>query len=114
MPQDKLKAFNPRLIKEDARFPGLIVIDGGAAQVGAAKMVLTSLGLQLPLIGLAKRLEEIYLPGESIPRLYDKTSRMMLLLRAIRDAAHSFSLGYHRKRRRIKMRNDFKGGRKPS
>ena len=85
-----------------------MVIDGGPGQVSAAKAALQTLGLQLPLIGLAKEHEEIYLPDESAPRNFDKNSRMMLLLRKIRDAAHDFSLGYNRKRRQMKIREEFK------
>ena len=88
--------------------PDLIMIDGGPGQVNAAKNALQKLGLQLPLIGLAKEHEEVYLPGESAPRKFDKNSRMMLLLRKIRDAAHDFSLGYNRKRRQIKIREQFR------
>ena len=82
--------------------PDLVVIDGGPGQVTAAKHALQTLGLQIPLIGLAKEHEEIYLPDESSPRNFDKNSRMMLLLRKIRDAAHDFSLGYNRKRRQMR------------
>jgi excinuclease ABC subunit C len=97
-----------RLIEEKSQMPDLIMIDGGPGQVNAAKNALQKLGLQLPLIGLAKEHEEVYLPGESAPRKFDKNSRMMLLLRKIRDAAHDFSLGYNRKRRQIKIREQFK------
>lgn len=97
-----------RLLEEKSQLPDLVVIDGGPGQVGAAKAALQSLGLQLPLIGLAKEHEEIYLPGESAPRCLDKNSKMMLLLRRIRDASHEFSLGYNRKRRQMKIREEFK------
>ena len=97
-----------RQIEEKAQLPDLIVIDGGAGQVHAAKTALDSLGLQLPLIGLAKEREEIYFPNDAIPRSFDKNSRMMLLLRKIRDAAHDFSLGYNRKRREMQIREEFK------
>jgi excinuclease ABC subunit C len=97
-----------RLLEEKSQPPDLVVIDGGLGQVSAAKTALQTLGLQIPLIGLAKEHEEIYLSGESVPRNFDKNSRMMLLLRRIRDAAHGFSLGYNRKRRQIKIREEFK------
>jgi excinuclease ABC subunit C len=97
-----------RLVEEKSPLPDLVVIDGGPGQVSAAKAALQTLGLQLPLIGLAKEHEEIYLPDESAPRNFDKNSRMMLLLRKIRDAAHDFSLGYNRKRRQMKIRDEFK------
>ncbi len=97
-----------RQIEEKTQLPDLVVIDGGPGQVSAAKAALQTLGLQLPLIGLAKEHEEIYLPDEAGPRNFDKNSRMMLLLRKIRDAAHDFSLGYNRKRRQMKIREEFK------
>lgn len=113
--QDDFAAINEavkrrykRLTEEKtAELPDLIVIDGGALQVNAAKKALQSLGLQLPLIGLAKEHEEIYLPDEQTPRRYNKNSKMMLLLRQIRDATHNYSLGYNRKRRQIRMRDEF-------
>ena len=97
-----------RQIEEKSQLPDLVVIDGGPGQVSAAKAALQTLGLQLPLIGLAKEHEEIYLPDEAAPRDFDRNNRMMLLLRKIRDAAHDFSLGYNRKRRQMKIREEFK------
>ena len=97
-----------RLIEEKTPLPDLVMIDGGPGQVSAAKGALQTLGLQLPLIGLAKEHEEIYLPNESAPRNFNKNSKMMLLLRKIRDAAHDFSLGYNLKRRQMKIREEFK------
>jgi excinuclease ABC subunit C len=97
-----------RQIEEKNPKPDLIVIDGGPGQVNAAKTALQKLGLQIPLLGLAKEHEEIYLPDDPNPKLFPKTSRMMLLLRRIRDATHDFSLGYNRKRREMKTREEFK------
>jgi excinuclease ABC subunit C len=97
-----------RLTEERAQLPDLIVIDGGSGQVAAAQSALKRFGLQIPLIGLAKENEEIYLPEEPVPLRFNKSSRMMLLLRQIRDATHDFSLGYSRKRRQMKMREEFK------
>jgi excinuclease ABC subunit C len=113
--QDDFAAINEavkrryrRLTQEEARLPDLIVVDGGPIQVSAAKKGLRSLGLhQIPLIGLAKEHEEIYLPGEQTPRHYDKNTKMMLLLRRIRDTTHNFSISYSRKRRQMKMRDEF-------
>ena len=96
-----------RVMEEKSPLPDLVVIDGGPGQVGAAQSALQSLGVQVPLIGLAKEHEEIYLPGEAEPRNFDKNSRMMLLLRRVRDAAHDFSLGYNLKRRQMKVREEF-------
>jgi len=97
-----------RLQEEKTPMPDLVVIDGGPGQVSAAKTALESLGLQLPLIGLAKEREEIYLPDDLEPRQFDKDSRMMLFLRQVRDATHNFALGYNLKRREMKLRNEFK------
>jgi excinuclease ABC subunit C len=115
MGQDDFAAVNEvvtrrykRLVEEKSQLPDLVLIDGGPGQVNAAKAALQTLGLQVPLIGLAKEREEVYLPGESAPRIFDKNSRMMLLLRKIRDAAHSYSLGYNLKRRQMKIRAEFK------
>ena len=97
-----------RLTEEKGQLPDLVLIDGGPGQVSAAKAALQNFGLQIPLIGLAKEHEEIYLPEETVPRNFDKNSRMMLLLRKIRDSAHDFSVGYNRKRRQMKTREEFK------
>ena len=96
-----------RLLDEKLSMPDLVVVDGGAGQVGAAHSALKSLGLELPLIGLAKEHEEIYLPNERSPRKFESNSRMMLLLRQIRDATHNFAVRYNRKRRQMKMRTQF-------
>ncbi len=96
-----------RLLEEKDSLPDLIVVDGGLGQVSAAKLALQTLGLQLPLIGLAKEHEEIYLPCDSVPRKFEPRSRMMLLLRQIRDVAHNYALSYNKKRREMKIRQDF-------
>ena len=96
-----------RLLDEKASLPDLIIVDGGIGQVSAAKKALQKLGLQLPLIGLAKEREEIYLPDDVTPHRFDSNSRMMLLVRQIRDATHDYALGYNKKRREMKIRNEF-------
>lgn len=101
-----------RQLEEKAQLPDLIVIDGGPGQVHAAKTALEKLGVKLPLIGLAKEREEIYLPDDPEPHSFDTNSRMMLLLRRIRDATHDFSVGYNRKRREMQVREEFKKKRK--
>lgn len=97
-----------RLLEEKAKMPDLILIDGGEEQLKSAVSSLNALGLKIPAIGLAKKLEEIYLPGEQAPRRFDNNSKMMLLIRGIRDATHNFSITYNRKRRQMKMRDEFK------
>jgi excinuclease ABC subunit C len=96
-----------RLLDEKQSMPDLVVVDGGAGQVGAAHLALQSLRLKLPLIGLAKEHEEIYLPNEIVPKKFEPNSRMMLLLRQIRDATHNFAIKYNRKRRQMKMKQQF-------
>ncbi|MGD6934965.1 MAG: excinuclease ABC subunit UvrC [Candidatus Bathyarchaeia archaeon] len=97
-----------RLKDENAQMPDLIIIDGGPGQVSAAQAALNTLNLKIPMIGLAKENEEIYKPNEQTPIQLDKNSRMMLLIRQIRDATHDFSLGYNRKRREMQLREEFK------
>jgi excinuclease ABC subunit C len=96
-----------RLLEEKAPLPDLVIVDGGLGQVSAAKLAMQTLGLQLPLIGLAKEHEEVYLPDEVTPRRFDPKSRMMLLMQQIRDATHNYALGYNKKRRQMKIRNEF-------
>ncbi|WGM88440.1 MAG: excinuclease ABC subunit UvrC [Candidatus Bathyarchaeum tardum] len=96
-----------RLINEDSPLPDLIVVDGGPGQVSSATSALKSLGLQVPIIGLAKKYEEIFLPEETVPRRFKKNIRMMLLLRKIRDAAHNFSISYSRKRKEMQTKEEF-------
>lgn len=84
--------------------PQLIVVDGGAPQVAAAEAVLSELGIaDITLCGLAKRLEEVWLPGEEYPVILSRTSEGLYLLQRIRDEAHRFAITYHRKRRSKRM-----------
>ncbi len=78
--------------------PDLIVIDGGKGQLGVAKKVLRDHHLQLPVLGLAKRLEEIFVPGRKDSILLDSTSPVLFLLQQIRDEAHRFAITFYRKR----------------
>lgn len=80
--------------------PQLIVVDGGAPQVAAAKRALDELGMKdVALCGLAKRLEEVWLPGEADPLILPRTSEGMYLLQRVRDEAHRFAITFHRSRR---------------
>lgn len=89
-----------RVLEEGLPLPDLIVIDGGKGQLSSAVEVLNELGLgQQPVIGLAKRLEEVFIPGESLPLNIAKTSAGLRLLQRIRDEAHRFAITYHRERR---------------
>ncbi len=79
--------------------PDLIVIDGGKGQLSAAFEVLQKLGLNIPVIGLAKRLEEVFFPNESLPFNLPKTSSSLKLLQQVRDEAHRFAITFHRELR---------------
>lgn len=81
--------------------PALIVVDGGAPQVNAAAQVLEEFGLtaDIALCGLAKRLEEVWLPGEEYPLILPRTSEGLYLLQRARDEAHRFAITFHRQRR---------------
>lgn len=85
-----------RVLNEGIRKPDLIVIDGGKGQLGMAKTELDALGLEdLNVIGLAKKHEEIFRPGEKDPLILDHSTGALRLLQRIRDEAHRFANGYH-------------------
>jgi len=90
-----------RLLEEKQELPQLIVIDGGKGQLSAALTSLEKLGLRgkIGIIGIAKRLEEIYYPGDSMPMYLDKKSETLRIIQQIRDEAHRFGITHHRKRR---------------
>jgi len=90
-----------RLLEEDAPLPQLIVIDGGKGQLSSAVKSLEALGLRgkISILGIAKRLEEIYFPNDSIPLYLDKKSETLKILQRARDEAHRFGITFHRKKR---------------
>lgn len=90
-----------RLVTDGEPLPQLIVIDGGKGQLSHALEALESLGLRgkIAIIGIAKRLEEIYYPGDQHPLFLDKRSSTLKLIQHLRNEAHRFSLDHHRKRR---------------
>lgn len=90
-----------RVIEEGLPMPQLIVIDGGKGQLGAAIMSLRKLDLMghVTVIGIAKRLEEIYFPGDPIPMYLDKRSETLKVIQQIRDEAHRFGITHHRNKR---------------
>ncbi|MFT5915313.1 MAG: excinuclease ABC subunit C [Bacteroidia bacterium] len=87
-----------RLIEEGSALPNLIVIDGGKGQLSSACDALKGLGIygKIPIVGIAKRLEEIYYPEDSIPIHISKKSRSLVLLQQCRDEAHRFAINFHR------------------
>ena len=90
-----------RLLDEEQSLPQLVVVDGGKGQLSSAVAALEKLGLRgkLPVIGIAKRLEEIYFPGDSIPVYIDKKSETLKIVQHMRDEAHRFGITHHRNRR---------------
>jgi excinuclease ABC subunit C len=90
-----------RLLKEEEPLPDLIVVDGGKGQISAAYSALEELALEdkIPLIGIAKRLEEIYRPNDAIPLFIDKKSETQRVIQHLRDEAHRFGIMHHRQRR---------------
>ncbi len=90
-----------RLLEEEADLPQLIIIDGGKGQLSAAADALKELNLygQIPIIGIAKRLEEIYFPEDSLPIYIDKKSESLKLIQQLRDEAHRFGITAHRNKR---------------
>ena len=82
------------------RLPDLVVIDGGKGQVSAARSVMDAMGLHdLPVVGLAKEREELFLPGQSVPIVLPATSQALYMVQRLRDEAHRFAITYHRKLR---------------
>jgi len=92
-----------RLKREDAEMPDLIVIDGGRGQLNAGRKELERLELDIPVIALAKRNEEIYTPKSAYPITPDRREKSSLFLQEIRDEAHRFAISYHRLLRKKKV-----------
>ena len=90
-----------RMIDEDRQLPQLVVIDGGKGQLSSAMKSLDKLNLRekITVIGIAKKLEEIYFPGDSVPIYLDKNSYSLKLIRQLRDEAHRFGINFHRSKR---------------
>ncbi len=90
-----------RVLEEQLPLPDLIVIDGGKGQLSAALNSLEKLGLigKVAIIGIAKKLEEIYYPGDSLPLYLDKRSETLRVIQHIRDEAHRFGITHHRNKR---------------
>lgn len=110
-PGDPEAGTGPMLVDPDtgrprkfAYAPGLVVVDGGAPQVAAAQRALDELGIDdIPVCGLAKRLEEVWVPGQPDPVILPRTSEGLYLLQRVRDEAHRFAIGHHRSRRSKSM-----------
>jgi len=93
-----------RLIDENKPLPDLVLIDGGKGQLSSVRQVLNELGLvDLPVVGLAKRLEEVFRPGQSEPILVPRSSPALKMLMQARDEAHRFAVTFHRQQRGRRM-----------
>ena len=98
--QEVIKRRYTRMLNNNDELPDLIMVDGGKGQLSSAVKILNDLGLkQIPIIGLAKRLEEVFFPHISEPESIPKTSSGLKLLQQIRDEAHRFAITFHRNRR---------------
>lgn len=90
-----------RIMEEQGEYPQLIIVDGGKGQLSSACEALQELGLygKIPIIGIAKKLEEIYYPEDNLPLLISKKSPALLLIQRIRDEAHRLAITFHRQKR---------------
>ena len=101
-----------RLMAEGQELPDLVIVDGGKGQLSNAYAVLCELGLekQVPIVGLAKRLEEIYYPGDPMPYYLSRTGEPLKVVCHIRDEAHRFGITFHRQKRSNDfLRSELKG-----
>lgn len=99
-----------RVINEKQKLPNLIIIDGGKGQLSSAIEALTSLNIygKIPIISIAKRLEEIYMPDDSLPLYLEKKSEGLRLIQKIRDEVHRFGITFHRNKRDKIVKNEKK------
>jgi len=94
-----------RLIEEESELPQLLIVDGGKGQLSSAMKSIDKLGIRdkLTVIGIAKKLEEIYFPGDSVPIYLDKNSISLKIIQHLRNEAHRFGINFHRNRRSSEM-----------
>ena len=90
-----------RLVKEKNSLPDLIIVDGGKGQLSSGLKSLVKLRLEnkVAIIGIAKKLEEIFIPGDKLPLYINKTSETLKLIQQLRNEAHRFAINFHRKKR---------------
>jgi excinuclease ABC subunit C len=106
MMREVLTRHYSRLVEKGEGMPDLIMVDGGKGQLNTALEVLEEVGMPpTPLLGLAKRNEEVFLPGRSDPIVLPRTGLGLKLLQAIRDEAHRFAIGYHRQLREKRIKD---------
>ncbi|MEN6442967.1 MAG: excinuclease ABC subunit UvrC [Methanoregula sp.] len=102
-----------RLVDEHAALPDLVIIDGGKGQLSSATGVLGTLGIDIPVIAIAKREEEIYVPGAVLPLRLDRKSSALRYVEEIRDEAHRFAVSYNRLLRKKKVLGENKRPSRP-
>ncbi len=98
--EEVVKRRYSRLLNENKSLPQLIIVDGGKGQLSSAVKALKSIGLygKIAIIGIAKRLEELYFPDDSVPLYINKTSETLKVIQRMRDEAHRFGITHHRKK----------------
>lgn len=101
-----------RMLDEQKQLPQLVVIDGGKGQLSSAVKSLEALGIRgtVTVIGIAKKLEEIYFPGDSVPLYLDKNSITLKIIQHLRNEAHRFGINFHRGKRSSKMNRSILDG----
>lgn len=105
MMAEALERCYRRRLDEGRDLPDLIMVDGGKGQLSSALSALAALGLEtIPVVGLAKKQEEIFLPGKSLPLVLERGRPALMLLQALRDEAHRFAVSYHRNLRTKRLR----------
>jgi len=105
MLQEVVERRYKRLLSEGKRLPDLVLVDGGKGQLSEVKKILDSLNLELPIISIAKKEEEIFKPEIYKPIILPSNSEALFLLQRIRDEAHRFAVTYHRRIRSKELRN---------
>lgn len=95
-----------RIKREGSKFPDLIIVDGGKGQLSTAKEVLDELGLEIPLISIAKEFEEVYAPGSPLPLGLSRKDKALQFIQEIRDEAHRFAISYSRLLTKKKLKED--------
>ena len=93
------------MTEENQKLPQLVIIDGGKGQLSSAMKSIDKLGLRdkITVVGIAKKLEEIYFPGDSIPIYLDKNSISLKIIQQLRNEAHRFGINFHRDKRSSEM-----------
>ncbi|MFW9875806.1 MAG: excinuclease ABC subunit UvrC [Candidatus Thorarchaeota archaeon] len=103
MMKEVLERRYSMLLKRNLELPDLIIVDGGKGQLNIGVSVLQELGLKIPIIGLAKKYEEIYIPNKKEPIVLPKNSPLLKLIQRIRNEAHRFAVRLHKKQRKKRM-----------